>query len=113
MKKNQSIIFIGIVLILSIVFFGIYFKSQTKGDMVCITVGGEEFKQVPLKKDQTIKVEFDNGDYNVIEIKDESVDITESNCDNQICVYDYPISKDVPGVIVCLPHQLVVEIKEG
>ena len=109
--NKKSVLFIVGAILASALLFGVYFLSSMKGEQVVITVHGKEYGTYDLNKNQTIRVDID-GDYNVIEIKDGTVDVTESNCDNQICVMDYPISKDTPGVIVCLPHDLIVEIKE-
>lgn len=46
---------------------------------------------------------------NTIHIENGEVDVTYSNCSNQVCVDHDPISK-AGEQIVCLPHGLVVEI---
>ncbi len=86
---------------------------KPKGDQVVVTIGNETYGSYPLSENQIIEIDLDDGEYNKIEIKNGQVDMIESTCDNQICVFDYPISKDFPGVIVCLPHELIVEIKEA
>ena len=48
--------------------------------------------------------------YNVVEIKDGKVSVTEASCKNQVCVRHGAISG--PGEsIVCLPNRLVVRIE--
>ena len=51
-------------------------------------------------------------DVNFVQIKDGVVTCTESNCDNQVCVFTPAISGDDYDLpIVCLPHQLILQIK--
>lgn len=79
--------------------------------MVNIYVEGKLYGSYSINKDQVIDVI--NNDYrNTVKIENKMVDVIYSNCDNQICVNEYPISKSNPFVIVCLPHEMVIEISE-
>ncbi|MDO4467036.1 MAG: NusG domain II-containing protein [Bacillota bacterium] len=110
--NNKSIKFIGGAILLSIVFFGIFFMMKPKGSVVKISVGKEVYGTYSLEKDNTIEVDLGGGEYNIVQIKDQKVDMIESTCENQICVHEYPLEEGTPGVIVCLPHELIVEIEE-
>lgn len=47
---------------------------------------------------------------NIIKIENGEVKMTKSDCRDQICINDGPISE--PGkMLVCLPHKVVVEVK--
>ena len=35
-----------------------------------------------------------------------------ATCPDKICVNMFPISEEVQGVIVCLPNEVIVELKE-
>ncbi|MCF0107361.1 MAG: NusG domain II-containing protein [Holdemanella sp.] len=109
--NKKSVYFIIGAIVISLGLFGIYFMVQQNGNKVIVRSYNKVYGEYDLRKDQTITVDV-AGDYNIIEIKNGTVDVIESNCDNQICVYDLPISKDTPGIIVCLPHELIVEIEE-
>lgn len=78
-----------------------------------ITVDNKEYKKVTLtnhKGTETFRYEDEDGDYNIIEVKDETIRISEANCRDQIDVLRGPISE--PGeTIICLPHKLAIEIK--
>ena len=50
--------------------------------------------------------------YNVVEIKDGKVSVTEASCKNQVCVRHGAISRTGES-IVCLPNRLVVRIENG
>lgn len=54
----------------------------------------------------------DEHDWNVIEVTDNKIAITEANCPDQVCVRRGQISK-AGETIVCLPHKLLVEIKSS
>lgn len=110
-KNRNTIVLIAGLLILSLV-SGIFFNENwSSGDKVVITVSGKLYGKYPLNKNQTIDVV--NGDYiNVVKITDGNVDVVISNCENQVCVNEYPISKEHPFVIVCLPHEMIIELSE-
>jgi hypothetical protein len=50
--------------------------------------------------------------YNIVEIKDGMVTVTEASCRNQVCVKHSPVSRSGES-IVCLPNRLVVRIDSG
>ena len=94
--------------------------QQSQGDsgavVVCQTKSGF-YRADPLSSNAEYTVETpadalgsDGEDgVNVISIEGGRVDVTESNCSNQVCADHDPISL-VGEQIVCLPHGLVVEI---
>lgn len=112
MFKNKSVLFIIGAIVLSGILFGAYFMMNPSGKKVLISINGEVFGQYELNKDQTIKIDLGDGEYNIVQIKDNTVDMIESTCENQICVNDLPLQEGTPGVIVCLPHALIVEIED-
>ena len=109
-NRNTTVLIIGLLLV-SLVSGVIFYKNWNNGDKVIITVSGKLYGKYPLDKNQTIDVV--NGDYiNIVKIVDGSVDVVISNCENQVCVNEYPISKEHPFVIVCLPHEMIIELSE-
>lgn len=110
-KNRNTIVLIVGLLILSLVSGIFFYKNRSSGDKVVITVGGKLYGKYPLNKNRTIDVV--NGDFiNVVKITDGNVDVVISNCENQVCVNEYPISKEHPFVIVCLPHEMIIELSE-
>lgn len=111
--KKSDVIIIGTIILFSVI--GIvatqFFQSSSSGDLdVLIRHGGTVIKRIPLNAltDDTF-VYLNNNERNEIIIKDGRVWIEEANCRDQICVNHRAISKN-GELIVCLPHQLVVEI---
>lgn len=114
MKRFDKII-IAIIVVISIgsyAFMKISKNKSPEGIYVQITLKGKVYKKIPLTQstDEKITVESNLGK-NIVEIKNGKVRINESDCKNQICVKTGYIG--APGdVIACLPHELLVEIKE-
>ncbi|MBR3224742.1 MAG: NusG domain II-containing protein [Atopobiaceae bacterium] len=68
--------------------------------------GGE--RRLPLSVDQTCEVQTSLG-RNVVVVQDGAARMTEADCPHKSCTQQQPISQ--PGQqIICLPHQLWVEI---
>ena len=115
MKKND-IILIAFLLILSVIFFAgtkLWQKYSTKGEAyVQIEVDGKVYGTYPLAEDRTERIEFEDGCYNVLVIKDGKADVTEASCPDQICVRHRPIHYSSES-IVCLPNKLTVTIVNG
>ena len=109
-RKTKTILWGMIALLLVVSSLAIYFIPKN-GNTVVISRDGEEIGRYSLEKDQVLRFEEDE-DYNIVEIKDGVVRVTEASCKNQICVHSASISKEKPGMIVCLPNKLIVEIQE-
>lgn len=58
-------------------------------------------------ENQTIRIEKDDGGYNIVEISDGRVKISEADCPDNTCVNRGFLSDNIP--IVCLPHKLVIK----
>jgi hypothetical protein len=78
-----------------------------------ISVNNEEVRRITLTgntESEIFDIFTDDGDYNTIEVREESIRIKGANCYDQVCVQFGFISK--PGeTAVCLPHKLVVKVE--
>lgn len=110
-KKNDKILFIVILAAALISAVSIYL-THVEGETVVITVNGEEYASLPLNTDTEIRIETDNGDYNILTIQDGEVNMTDANCPDKLCVEHSAIHYDNES-IVCLPHKVVAEIVNG
>lgn len=112
MKKND-IIFIVVILCIGVVgLLGMkWFQSQSTGNMqVFIKHQGVTIKTYDFTPLTDETYAFVQGkDTNTIRIKEGVVTMTEANCRDQICVKTRSIDQN-GEIIVCLPHQLTVEI---
>ncbi|MDD3369906.1 MAG: NusG domain II-containing protein [Lachnospiraceae bacterium] len=111
MVKKGDRIMIGGALLIVLVSFIVIRLMAVSGTKVIITQNGEVYGTYDLHQNQVIQVEADGGT-NTVKIRDGSVSMTEASCPDQICVHTYPLSEGEPGAIVCLPHELIVEIKQ-
>jgi hypothetical protein len=73
-------------------------------------VDGKSICIVKCSTDEVGKV-FDVDSYNVMLIEDNCVNIIDADCPDKVCVNHSSI-ESVGETIICLPHKLVVEIKE-
>ena len=113
MKKNDILLVGAILLIAAVLFFAVQYKRNSKeADWVVVSNGSTEYARYPLHKDGTYEIVAHEGEKNVLTIKDGVVNMIEANCSDQICVYQKEISKN-GEMIVCLPHQIIVEIESG
>lgn len=108
--KRNDIILIVLIVLASIFLSVAMVIKQEDGGIVVLKVGGETYKDFPLLEDMTYTMEFEDGRYNTIVIKDGYVEISDASCPDQICVNHRKIQKS-GETIVCLPNQLVIEIK--
>lgn len=111
LKKNDWILIAGILIIalLAILFMT---WSKKEGAKVVVTVDKQIYKTLPLNEDTTLLIGEKTMDYNILEIKDGKVRMTEANCPDKICVEHRAIHYDHES-IVCLPHKVTVEIRGG
>lgn len=80
------------------------------GAKAVVTVDGEIKEELLLSHDTSVKILSPEG-YNVVVVKDGCVIVEDADCRDHICVKHKAISKQ-GETIICLPHKLVVEVKE-
>lgn len=110
-KKKNTWLLAGALLLLFAAGYGIwqYFLPDT-GAYAVVQVDGETAARLPLGKDTEFLVGDRDGDYNLIQVKDGAVSVTEANCADEICVKTGEIR--TPGeLIACLPHGLIVYVE--
>jgi len=105
-------IVILILVVLSLASIGLLniFKDNDGPKTVVVKVGNEIYKEIALtpetNEEFTVITEYG---YNIVNISNSEVRITEADCDDQICVQYIP-ANDKGDIIVCLPHKVIVEI---
>lgn len=116
MKKRDILIVLAVLVLAGALFAGGRLLSGREAeDRVNIYLGTQIYKTVPLHEDAVVEVKQDDGKINHIEIKGGVVRMRDANCSNQDCVHMGSMSAEDPGlmfgVIVCLPHQVSVELR--
>ncbi len=110
--KNDIVLIVVLAVVTLVSYMGnLFYQEQGKEEGVAVvTVGGMYYGRYPLDVDTMEKIEFMDGSYNVLEIKDGEADIVEASCADQTCVKHRSVSKK-SECIVCLPHKVIVEIE--
>lgn len=108
--KKQDWIIIGSVLILAAAILLGRSLTGSSGNMAVVTLNGTVIIEQTLSEDVVLPIQSEEG-YNLLQIADGRAAIIEADCRDQICVKHTAVSKQGES-IVCLPHQLVVEIVE-
>ena len=104
--RNDLIVIVILFLIIEGLFF---FKSRKQGQL--IEIWDAPFMgqfQDSLNEDQIIKIDQEN----TIQIKNQKVKMIQATCPDHLCIKQGTIDKK-GSTIVCLPHHLIIEIKEG
>ncbi|HHY16315.1 MAG TPA: NusG domain II-containing protein [Firmicutes bacterium] len=107
-----------LILIVALVVFGlgalvynhVVVPRRGQASRVIVEIEGEVVQELSLLRD-TEGIRFNSGrGYNVVEIKDGRVRISEANCPDKLCV-NTGWREHVGQVIVCLPHHFVIKIE--
>lgn len=103
--RNDLIVLVILFLIIEGLFF---FKSRKQGQLIEITKDNQIYGYYSLNEDQIIKIDQEN----TIQIKNQKVKMIQATCPDHLCIKQGTIDKK-GSTIVCLPHHLIIEIKEG
>ena len=113
LSNKTLVIIVAVILLLAAAAAGVLYFQKPAGTQVYVTVNGQEYGSYPLHKDAVIAISPADGSWhNTLTIQNGTAAVTESDCDNQICVYTPALTEDTVGIIVCLPHGVAVELKE-
>lgn len=80
---------------------------------VFIIQDGVILYQLDLKNedDRLIRIDGENGKYNIIEIKDHTIRMKEADCPDKVCIHTGVLrSENLP--VVCLPNKLIIRFGE-
>lgn len=107
-KRKNDFILIFCLLMLVLCSYVFWQSKKTSGQRVQIIRNQQILFDLPLAED-TVKLIQSGDEYNRIIIKNKQVWVDSANCQQQICVHHAKI-KYVGQSIVCLPHQLMIQI---
>lgn len=106
-KLINDIIFIAAIIVICAVGF-IIFTPKSQGKYAAVIVDGTETARYLLNRDFETDISTEYGN-NHLSISNGAAQITESDCNNGICVASNSINKS-GETIVCLPHKLIIKI---
>jgi len=117
--KRRDLIILAVVLVASLALYLLRPQAVTDQDATVylrITVDGQTQELVALTEEREIRIEQENGDYNIVQIFPGGFRMAESNCTNQDCIHQGDVTVDNIGSralaneIICLPHKLVLSL---
>jgi len=80
----------------------------SQGQTVRIELDGKPVYILPIDSNNAVSVEGPKGKTQ-IEIRDHKVRITESPCNNKLCIHQGWTQQ---GTIICLPNRIIVTIED-
>lgn len=109
-RVRNDIILLLVILLLAGALF-LYQRLGGNGQSSCAEIrqDGTLIGTYELTEAQTIPVRCEGG-YNLIQIADGQVSVTDADCPDQLCRKQRSISRDGESII-CLPHKLVICIR--
>lgn len=109
-KKTRNDIILGVAVI--VLAAGIWLTTELlkkEGSFAVVTVNGAETARYSLEENSEIRLESENGGYNILVIKNGKADIIEASCPDHVCVDQRAVSK-TGEAITCLPNKTVITI---
>ena len=107
-KYKNDIIVISIIVVIAVFVLVFLNFLKEQGNTVVVTIDDEIYEVYDLNED--ITVELHTG--NTLVIKDNKAYVSASTCEDKVCINHGRISA-VGEAIICLPHKLVIEVKEA
>ena len=108
--SHADILLIVGIVILAMAGLFVWKELQKSGAYVDIMIDGNSVKTLRLDQDASYEVKQQVG-VNTVVVQDGSVTVQDADCPDKICEKHQAISQ-TGETIICLPHKLVVEIKE-
>ena len=113
-KKLDLIIIVNLVVLsfLPHILFAKTLYKNNSSTYASIKISGDFYKNIPLSSNKNVQhvvIKTPHGN-NTLIIKDNSIQIKDADCHDEICIKQGVVSK-VGQSIICLPHELVIEIK--
>ena len=112
MKNRKADLVVWIFVCTTFLVLLIAFLLTSKGgELVQVRVSGKVVATYSMEQDGEYTIEGKNDGQNIVVIKNKKVYMKKADCPDKVCVNQGKISK-VGQSIICLPHQVVVEILE-
>jgi len=116
-KPNEKAIrilisLIAVIFIISVILTVISYQKPTGQRVFVIQDNQVIYELYPeSEKDREIRIDFPDGGYNIIQIQNHEIRISEADCPDLTCVKTGVLrSETLP--IVCLPHRLIIRYAE-
>lgn len=112
-KKGDLIVITAVAaLALLLLFCNRFFYGEVKNGVVEITVDGKLYGSYSLQETKKLVIEDTDGGSNTVLIENGSVCVFDADCPDRLCVKQGRIHRNGQSV-VCLPHGLVITVKDA
>ena len=110
--KADILIIAGVIIIALLIMVIPGFIYENNIAEVVIMQDQSEIGRYSLLQNETITVTDSEGNYNLVMINEGTVQVTDADCPDKLCVRQRTISSHGESII-CLPHKLVIQISSG
>ena len=113
LKTRTWIILIAVLALVLIALSVVLLTARSGGTRVQIIQDGTVLREIDLsrvKEPYSFTVEAPDGGYNRVEVEPGRIRVVEADCPDGICISQGWLS-DQTVPIVCLPHRLIIKIK--
>lgn len=101
---------VAVILFVGAIIAALIVSRPADGSTVVITRDGEVLYELDLEEDREIRIDYEDGGYNIVRITGGEISIIDADCPDKTCIKTGILrSADIP--IVCLPHHLVIRFK--
>lgn len=110
-----------VMIIVSVVFIAalagtvVMFSGNSRGRKAVITQNGNVLYEIELDRvsePYSIRIDGEGGCYNIIEVRNGEIGVSEASCPDKVCVNMGYISDGLLPV-TCLPNRVVIKIEGG
>lgn len=89
-----------------------FFHPVAQTAVAEVAVDGKVIGQYSLSETRTVTVPDEDGGYNTLVFENGTVRMLDADCPDRLCVKQGTISR-LGEAIVCLPHGLVITVRQG
>lgn len=111
-KRNTILLFIIIALLVLAGLLINHLIFGETGTTAIIWQDGKIIAELDLTKEKEMTINDSDGGRNVIIIKNGTISVDDADCPDLVCVRTGAISH-TGEVIACLPHKLIITIKDS
>ena len=99
-----------LVVLLAAALTWLFFRPGDTGAYAVVTIRGQETARYPLSEE--IRITLGDAEYNILTISDGAAFVSDANCGDHTCIHTGRIRREGERII-CLPHELMIEIVGG
>lgn len=115
LRKKILRIILALIFFISLVLSALAFFMEKNDTVAFIYSDNKLMYKINLHtvaEPYQIRVDSPNGGYNIIEVKKDSIGVTDASCPDKICQKTgFTHSSSTP--VICLPNKLVIKIKSS